>query len=173
MAKLKIQKTGNIDVGIPAQTETGNIGVVGGANGLGAVSGGNTIACIANIEYDSGSYAAGDAFIVRQKGKSKFLVANTADANLTQICILANVDDGNVANLSAGQMAIQGVDAANANVAIFSIINSHAEGFAPDYVDANNIGNMANATAYHVSFVAANATLQPGSNLAIIQIPSQ
>ena len=173
MAKLKIQKTGNIDVGIPAQTEVGNIGVVGGANGLGAVSGGNTILCVANIEYATSSYAAGDAFIVRQKGKSKFLVANTANSARSQICILVNEADANVANLSAGQMAIQGIDASNANVAIFSIINSHAEGFAPDYANANSIGNMANATAYHVSFVAANSTPQTGSNLTILQIPSQ
>lgn len=173
MAKLKIQKTGNIDVGIPAQTEIGNIGVVGGANGLGAVSGGNTILCVANIEYSTGNYAAGDAYIVRQKGKSKFLVANTADPSQTQICILVNEADANVGNLTAGQMAIQGIDGSNANVAIFSIINSHAEGFAPDYVDSNNIGNMANATAYHVSFVAANSTPQTGSNLTILQIPSQ
>ena len=167
---LKIQHVGNVDVGFVEQSQVGNIGVVGGANGLGAVSGGNTVLCIANIEYANGLYAAGNAFIVTQKGKHKFLVANTANSSRSQVCILSNVADANVGNLTAGQMAIQATTAAPANIALFSVMNSHAVGFAPDYANANSQGNLANATAYHVSFVAANATPQPGSGLTIVRV---
>ncbi len=167
---LKIQHVGNVDVGFVEQSQVGNIGVVGGANGLGAVSGGNTILCIANIQYAAGLYAAGNAYIVTQKGKHTFLVANTANSSRSQICILSNVADANVANLTAGQMAIQARNAASANIALYGIMNSHAVGFPPDYANANSQGNLANATSYHVSFVAANATPQPGSGLTILRV---
>ena len=168
MAKLKIQKTGNVDVGYP--TNTANIGVVGGANGLGATSGGNTILCVANIEYTTGSYAAGNAYIVRQKGKHKYLVANLATPSRVQVCVLSNVSDANVGNLTAGQMAIQAVTAGAANVAIFSITDKHAIGFPPDYSNANSQGNVSNSTAYLVSFTTANATVQPGSTANVVTI---
>lgn len=167
--KLKIQHTGNVDVGIPSQEQTGNIGVVGGANGLSATSGGNTIAVIANIEYTTGSYAAGDAYIVTQKGKHKYLVANLATPTQTQTCVLVNVADGNVANLAAGQMAIT-ANTGSADIAVYSITNSTILGFPTDYVDTSDQGNLANATSYFVSFVAANATVQPGAVLSIANI---
>jgi hypothetical protein len=167
---LKIQHAGNVDTGIPGQTQIGNIGVVGGANNLSATSGANTIACVANIEYATGSYAAGDAYIVTQKGKHKYLVANTANTERSQICILANVPDANVGNLIAGQMAIQAVTAGGANVALYSITNTTGLGFAPDYSNINSQGNLSNATTYEVSFVAANATPQSGSNKIILLV---
>jgi hypothetical protein len=172
-----------VDASYPQVSQVGNIGVVGGANGLGTPAGlssANVILCIANICYDGNvaNAVAGDAYIVRQKGKSKFLVANLATPTQQQVCLLSNVADGNAANLPAataslGTMAIQAVDASSANIALFSISDYHAEGFATNYANANSIGNMATATAYHVSFVGANATAQPGSGLTIIQVGNQ
>ena len=166
---LKIQHTGNIDVGYSSQALTGNIGVVGGANGLGNVSGGNTILCIANIEYAPNTFAAGNAYIVTQKGKHKYRVANTANAAQTQTCVLANVADGNVANLAAGQMAII-ANTGSANIALYSITDKHALGFAPDYTNSSSQGNLANATSYLVTFATANANVQPGSVLTIVDV---
>lgn len=170
---LKIQHTGNVDVGYPSQQFVGNIGVVGGANGLGATSGGNTILAIANIEYAPGQYAAGDAYIVSQKGKHKFLVANITNPTRRQICITSNVANGNVLSMTAGQMAILATSGTGSNVvqlALYSVTDSHAVGFPPDYANANSQGNLANATAYHVTFDTANVTPQPGSGLTIVDV---
>jgi hypothetical protein len=172
-----------VDASYPTATQVANIGVVGGANGLGlpvGVSVANVIFCIANICYDGNvsNAVAGDAFIVRQKGKSKFLVANVATPSQQQVCLLSNVADGNTANLPAatanlGTMAITAVDASSTQIAVFSITDNRIEGFAPDYVNANNIGNMSAANAYLASFAAANATIQPGSTLPVALISSQ
>jgi len=170
MAKLKIQKTGNVDIGYVSQDTLGNIGVVGGANGLGATSGSNTIACLANIEYTTGSYAAGSSYIIAQKGKHKYRVANIATPTRTQTCVLVPLADGNVANLVAGQMAILAKDAANANITLYSITDSTALGFPPDYANVGSQGNLANATSYLVTFDSANASVQPGSVLTIIDV---
>ena len=169
---LKIQHAGNVDVGFVSQSQPGNIGVVGGANGLGAISGGNTILCIANIQ-SGATIAAGPAYIVTQKGKHKYLVANLTNPALTQTCVLSNVADANVANLTVGQMAIQAVNGAGANVALYSITNSFAVGFPPDYANANSQGNMANATSYFVTFASANSTVQPGSVRTIVDVANQ
>lgn len=168
MAKLKIQKTGNVDVGYP--TNNINVGVTGGANGLGATSGANTILCVANIEYATGSYDAGDAYIVRQKGKHKYLVANLADPTHQQICVLVNEADANAANLTSGQMCIQAVDASAGNIALFSITDKHGWGFPTDYVSTADQGNLTTATSYLVSFVAANATVQSGSVANVVLV---
>lgn len=149
------------------------IGVVGGANALGSPTGttgaSNVILCIANICFDGNvsNAVAGDAFIVAQKGKHKFLVANLADPTQQQVCLLANVDDGNASNLTGttanlGVMAIQAVDATSANIAIYAITDKHAWGFPPDYANANSQGNLANANQYYTSYANANATVQPG-----------
>jgi hypothetical protein len=167
---IKIQHTGNVDVGFQSQSLPGNIGVVGGANGLGAISGGNTIQCIANIEYATGSYAAGNAYIVTQKGKHKYRVANVSDPTRTQTCTLVNATA--VGSLTGGQMAIVAKDAANANVALYSITNATGLGFPPDYANVASQGNLANATLYQVTFQAANATPQSGSNLTILDVPN-
>jgi len=149
------------------------IGVVGGANGLGAPSGttgnANVILCIANIVYDGNvaNAVAGDAYIVAQKGKHKFLVANLADPTQRQVCLLSNVADANAANLPAattslGTMAIQAVDAASANIAIYAITDKHAWSFPTNYANANSQGNLQTATQYYTSYGNANATVQPG-----------
>lgn len=168
MAKLKIQKTGNVDVGYP--TNNINVGVTGGANGLGATSGANTILCVANIEYSTGSFAAGDAYIVRQKGKHKYLVANLATPSRQQVCVLVNEADANAANLTSGQMCIQAVDASAGNIALFSITDKHGWGFPTDYVNTDDQGNLTTATSYLVSFVAANATVQSGSVANVVLV---
>ena len=172
-----------VDASYPETSQVGNIGVVGGANALGVPAGlssANVILCIANICFDGNvsNAVAGDAYIVRQKGKSKFLVANLATPSQQQICVLSNVADANAANLPAataslGTMAIQATDAASANIAVFSISDNRVEGFAPNYANVNSIGNMANATSYLASFVAANATVQPGSTQVIVLVANQ
>ena len=149
------------------------IGVVGGANALGSPSGttgnANVILCIANICFDGNvsNAVAGDSYIVAQKGKHKFLVANLATPSHRQVCLLSNVADGNTANLPAatanlGTMAIQGVDASSSNIAIYAITDKHAWSFPTNYTDANSQGNLANSTQYYTSYGNANATVQPG-----------
>jgi hypothetical protein len=156
---LKIAKGSTIDIGIPGQTETGNIGVVGGENPTG-----NTILVQANIEYAPGQFARGDSFIVRQKGIYKYLVANVATPTRQNICFVVNT--ANTLALTAGQMNIVSKNAANANVILAVITNENAVAFA----DQGNIlnsptlsGNFTLGNAFFPSFVAANATLQPGS----------
>lgn len=172
-----------VDAGYPyganASKPNGNalvfstIGVVGGANGLGSPTGttgtANVILCIANICFDGNvsNAVAGDAYIVAQKGKHKFLVANLADPTQRQVCLLANVDDGNAGNLTGttanlGVMAIQAVDASAANIALYAITDKHAWGFPTDYVDANNQGNLQTSSQYYTSYGNANASVQPG-----------
>ena len=165
-----LQGTIPVDTGIPQQALPGNIGVVGGSNTLSAITGANTIACVANIEYATGTYAAGAAYIVTQKGKHKYLVANTANAERTQTCVLVNVADANVGNLVSGQMAIQAKFANAANVALYSITNTTGLGFPPDYANVASQGNLANASLYQVTFQSANATPQSGSDLIIVDV---
>ena len=176
-----------VDAGYPfganATNTNGNslvfstIGVVGGANALGSPTGttgaSNVILCVANICYDGNvsNVVAGDAFIVAQKGKHKFLVANLADPTQRQICLLSNVADANTANLPAatanlGTMAIQAVTAASANVAIYAITDKHAWGFPTDYANANSQGNLQTSSQYYASYANANATVQPGPGSA-------
>lgn len=165
-----------VDAGYPNAGNSllfSTIGVVGGANALGSPAGttgaSNVILCIANICFDGNvsNAVAGDAYIVAQKGKHKFLVANLADPTQRQVCLLANVDDGNASNLTGttanlGVMAIQAVDAASANIAIYAITDKHAWGFPTDYANANSQGNLANSSQYYASYANANASVQPG-----------
>lgn len=165
-----------VDAGYPNAGNSllfSTIGVVGGANALGSPTGttgaSNVILCIANICFDGNvsNAVAGDAYIVAQKGKHKFLVANLADPTQRQVCLLANVDDGNASNLTGttanlGVMAIQGVDEAAANIAIYAITDKHAWGFPTDYANANSQGNLQTASQYYTSYANANATVQPG-----------
>jgi hypothetical protein len=106
---------------------------------------------------------AGEAYIIRQKGKRKFLVTLTTDATqaFANICVLVNTDD--VDTLTENQMAIVATDAAAANVTMQYIQNNYG-------VDFSNVG-------HYLTFAAANATVLPdGSGTAgrfdIIQIPS-
>jgi hypothetical protein len=132
--------------------------VVGGENPAG-----NTLLVQANIEYAPATYASGDAIIVRQKGAYKFLVANVAAPEVQGICYVVNIDGGNVTNLQGGQMAIIGTDAASNDVTIAKIQNAYCVAFADQTGDAANKANIELGNAYWTSFIAANASPQPGS----------
>ena len=154
---LKIAKGSTIDIQIPSQQLTGNIGAIGGENPIG-----NTLLVQANIEYAPSMYVQGDSFIVRQKGEYKFLVANVAAPEVQGICYVVNIDGGNVAGLTGGQMAIIGTDAASNDVTIAKIQNAFCVAFADQTGDAANKANITLGDAYFPSFVAANATPQSG-----------
>lgn len=154
---IKIATGSTIDIGIPSQDLTGNIGVVGGENPTG-----NTVLVQANIEYAPGQYAEGDSYIVRQKGIYKYLVANVANVARQNICYVVNTDG----SLDAGQMSIVATDAAAGNVILAVLTNDYAVAFA-DQGNVNNSPTLSDSftlgNAFFPSFVAANATLQPGS----------
>jgi hypothetical protein len=146
-----------VDIGVPSQIEVGNIGQVGGnvANVL-------TLLVQANINYNGASYAQGNSYIVRQKGEYKYLVANTANSAIQGICYVVNIDGGNVANLTGGQMAIIATNSANANVTIAKLQNRFLVAYANQTGAATAKANTALGNGYFGSFVAANATVQPG-----------
>jgi hypothetical protein len=154
---LKIAKTTTVDIGIPSQTETGNIGIVGGD-----VATINTLEVTANIEYAPGQYASGASYIVRQKGIYKYLVANVANPEQQGICYVTN----SLTPVSAGQMTIVGTNAASGNIILAVVTNEYCVAFS----DQGNITNspvtsvnLELGDSYYPSFVAANAAPQPGS----------
>lgn len=155
---LKIAKSNTVDIGIPSQTEIGNIGVVGGS--ASAVS---TLLVVANINYNGSSYAEGNSYIVRQKGEFKYLVANVANSAIQGIVYLVNVTGTSIASLQGGQMAIIAKDAANANITIGKLDNNFCIAYADQSANAGVKANMVLGQPYWTSFVAANATVQPGS----------
>jgi len=155
---LKIAKSNTIDTGIPQQTQTGNIGVVGGT-----ASSVLTLQVQANINYNGNLYAEGNTYIVRQKGATKYLVANVANPAIQGICYLVNVDGGNIASLTGGQMAIIATDAAAANVTIGKLDNTFCVAYANQAGFATPKADQSLGQPYWTSFIAANATVQPGS----------
>lgn len=171
---LKIQHNGNVDIGYPSTFDPAAqyIGVVGGAPvGNGTVPP-YVLDVRANIEYAPGQYASGDSYIVRQKGKHKYLVANTANPSYQQICVLVNSGYGGSNLTSGGTMAIRMVTDQSGPVStnIYSVSNKFAYTFPPDYVDIGNQGNIANSLAYSISFLTSNTAPQPGSNLPIARV---
>jgi hypothetical protein len=158
---LKIAKynsADNVQIDIFYPTSTPNVGVVGGNTSVS-----NTEYIAANVIANVPGAGAGEAYIIRQKGKRKFLVTLTTDTTqaFANICVLVNTDD--VATLTENQMAIVATDAAAANVTMQYIQNNYG-------VDFSNV-------VHYLTFAAANATVQPdGSGTAgrfdIIQIPS-
>ena len=147
-----------VDIGVPSQLETGNVGQVGGN-----VTSVLTLLVQANINYNGSSYAEGNSYIVRQKGEYKYLVANTANSNIQGICYVVNIDGGNVANLTGGQMAIIATNAASANITIAKLQNRFLVAYANQTGAATNKTDTTLGNGYWGSFVAANATVQPGS----------
>lgn len=134
---LKIGKQQNgtaIDQSIPGANLTGAIGVVGGDS-----SSFSTLLTYAYIN----SSAIGNAYIVRQKGQSKYLVANITDPTQQAVCVLTNAAN---AALTEGQMTITALDATSTAVRLARVTNKFA-------VDFSNTG-------YYLSFSAANATVQ-------------
>jgi len=148
-----------VDVGIPSQTKPGNIGEVGG-KAVGIVS----MLVQANIAYNNGTqFAEGNSYIVRQKGSSKYLVANITTPTIQGICYLVNITGTSVAALTAGQMAIIATTAAAANVTIAKLDNRYCVAYADQTANVGVKSNIALGQSYWGSFVAANATVQPGS----------
>ena len=108
---LKIKETTTVDIGFNAFstltspvvptgfTDTDYLGVVGGAETGVATATYPVVACSANIN-GAGNVAA---FIVTQKGATKYLVAESANVDNSSICVLANLD---AANLTANTMNI-------------------------------------------------------------------
>lgn len=107
---LKIKETLTVDIGFNAfNTLTSPVppggfntadftGVVGGANSVANVAY-PVVTCSANIN-GGGNVTA---FIVRQKGATKYLVADAANVLSNSVCILTNTD---AANLTANTMNI-------------------------------------------------------------------
>jgi hypothetical protein len=99
---LKIAKTTTVDIGIPSQTETGNIGIVGGD-----VATINTLEVTANIEYAPGQYASGASYIVSltpvSAGQMTIVGTDAASGNIilavvtNEYCV-AFADQGNITN---------------------------------------------------------------------------
>jgi hypothetical protein len=164
---LKIAKTTTVDIGIPSQTETGNIGIIGGD-----VVTINTLAVNANIEYAPGQYASGASYIVRQKGTYKYLVANVADPEQQGICYVTN----SMLPVSAGQMTIVGVDANENDIILAVVTNEYCVAFA----DQENIQNspvtsvnLELGQSYYPSFITVeSADSQPGAPFPIILLPT-
>lgn len=154
---LKIAKTTTVDIGIPSQTDIGNIGIVGGD--VATIS---TLAVTANIEYAPGQYADGASYIVRQKGTYKFLVANVANSALQGTCYVTN----SLLPVEGGQMTIVGTDADDEDVILAVVTNEYCVAFG-DQANITNSPvtstNLELGDAYFPSFVAANATPQSGS----------
>jgi len=156
IAKYNTAQSVQVDIGYP--TSTPNVGVVGGNTSVS-----NTLYIAANVIANVPGAGAGEAYIIRQKGKRKFLVTLTTDATqaFANICVLVNTDD--VATLTQNQMAIVATDAGAANVTMQYIQNNYG-------VDFSNVG-------HYLTFASANASVQPdGSGTAgrfdIVQIPS-
>jgi hypothetical protein len=156
IAKYNTAQSLQIDIGYP--TSTPNVGVVGGNTSVS-----NTFYLAANVLANVPGAGAGEAYIIRQKGKRKFLVTLTTDTTqaYANICVLVNTDD--VATLTENQMAIVATNAAAANVTMQYIQNNYG-------VDFSNVG-------HYLTFASANATVQAdGSGTSgrfdIVQIPS-
>ena len=144
-----------VDSGYSTTLAPAYIGVVGGFTGYA----GPSILANANIEYSPGLYADGDSFIIRQKGKSKFLVGNVAsmpnptswDGNLANIqygvCYLT--DNNSNTAIQSGEMTINATDAASNIISLAKVTDDYG-------VDFNGDG-------YWLSANTANATPQPGS----------
>lgn len=140
---IKIAKSSTIDTGLPMSDVAPFIGVVAGDTGIT----GEQFKVQANIEYATGQYDNGDAYIIRQKGKQKFMVANAADVSHTQVCVVVNKDDA--ADLEAGEMNLIAQDSSGGDVVLARIKNRSALAY--------------NGQTYWLSSVTANANTQPGS----------
>jgi len=156
IAKYNTAQSVQVDIGYP--TSTPNVGVVGGNT---VVS--NTLYIAANVIANVPGAGGGTAYIIRQKGKRKFLVTLTTDTTqaFANICLLVN--QSNVSLLTENQMAIVATYANAAEVNMQYIQNNYG-------VDFSNVG-------HYLTFASANASVQPdGSGTSgrfdIVQIPS-
>ena len=88
---LKIAKSSTIDIGFPNDGTTDNNFT---GNGIGVV-GGNDVSLNIVVRVKISDNAESDGYILRQKGKRKFLVT---DGTNTGICLLADSDDDSLAD---------------------------------------------------------------------------
>jgi hypothetical protein len=161
---LKIKESTTVDIGFNAFSTLTNpdvptgfvatdyLGVVGGANASVATATYPVVACSANIN------GAGNvtAFIITQKGATKYLVASTADTSVVSICSLANLD---AANLTANTMNITfSYDGDTANVVNVSKLTNK---YVWDYVgNTSAIGNRYAANFFETGNTTAKSGAQ-------------
>jgi hypothetical protein len=112
MAKFKIQKSATVNVGFDSTA------VIGGTGGLTSISG-NQIQVKA---YPVGG-SAGNASILRQKGKSKFLVSDGTNAS---VCTLVNKAVG---SLAVGEMSITATPSVGGTFYVARITNKFVVDF--------------------------------------------
>ena len=123
---LKIAKSATIDTGFP-QTASG---VVGGNTGIS----GSQVLCRVKV----GSNSEANGFIIRQKGKKKFLVQ---DASGNQgVCTLVNVANS---SLTANTMTVTCTFANAATFRAASLTNHFVTSFAGVKYVADNAANAA------------------------------
>jgi hypothetical protein len=162
---LKIKQSTTIDIGFNAFstltdpviptgfTSTDFLGVVGGANTSIATSTYPVVACSANIN-GGGNVAA---YIITQKGATKYLVAETGNATNSSICILANTD---AANLTANAMNI--TFSFDGNVANVTNVSKLTNKYVWDYDGiTSNVGNRYAANF----FESGNTTAKSGAEV--------
>ena len=159
---LKTAKTSTVDIGLPSQTQTGNIGVIGGPNLLPI----NTLLVYANIEYAPGQYTGTvGCYIVRQKGEYKYIVASLSNPELQGVCYVANITYAQRAGMTPGQMAIFGTDASSTKVTLAKIENLFTLAYKDQSssINGKSKSDITLGQPYWASFIAADADLQPGS----------
>lgn len=132
-------------------TVLGVIDDIANANATFATFAANAAASAAGVGYVYATNEAG--YVVRQKGKTKYLVTGSA-SGLTGQCVTANVAD---ASLAPGQMNIVGT-LADANTVYLKTVNNH---WASDF----------DGTKYVASFNGA-ASAPVGTPYAIIDVAS-
>ena len=110
---LKIAKSSTIDIGFPNDGTSDN-GFTG--NGIGVV-GGDNVSLNVLVRVKIGANAEADGYILRQKGKRKFLVT---DGTNTGICVLADSIDTELAD---DTMTVTVIDDAAATLRLSTITN--------------------------------------------------
>jgi len=110
---LKIAKSASIDSSVG---NAAGYGIVGGNTGLSTA----TILCRVKI----GSNAEANGYIVRQKGKHKFLVS---DGTNSGVCTLANTANG---SLAANTMTVTAEKEDESTVRLYSLSNKVVRDFA-------------------------------------------
>jgi hypothetical protein len=141
---LKIKESLTIDIGFNAFsvltnpvpptgfTATDFTGVVGGANSVANVAY-PVVSCSANIN-GGGNVTA---FIIRQKGATKYLVADTANVLSNSVCILTDTD---AANLTANTMNI--TFSYDGNIANTVNVSKLTNKYVWDYSDTRYAANF-------------------------------
>jgi hypothetical protein len=141
---LKIKESLTIDIGFNAFsvltnpvpptgfTSTDFTGVVGGANSVANVAY-PVVSCSANIN-GGGNVTA---FIIRQKGATKYLVADTANVLSNSVCILTDTD---AANLTANTMNI--TFSYDGNIANTVNVSKLTNKYVWDYSDTRYAANF-------------------------------